>query len=369
MKTHIISLAFVVFPLLFYAQTTTTHVSISRLCVREDTCMLINNILDLTAVDDELRIYFHKNNTNDTFCYQLEKVNQRVIRDTLPMASYTNLRGGEYNFRVWLDKKGTRIDTTQFKIIIKRSLTEEEWFFPSMAFYTLLLVGAIVYFWTIYNFRQKLKIQNIRNQIAADLHDEVGSTLSSISIFAKTLERKMTKNATDGLPIIEKIMASSDETITNLRDTVWAINPDNDDMPKLLEKMRSFAYQVFAAKDIALQFENGFEAMKSIKINMEQRRNVYLMFKEAIHNIIKHADASRVFIEAKREKNGVRLTIQDNGKGFDALSWQGTKQLSGSADGNGLKNFERRAKECFIQFDLSSKIGEGTTISFLIPDI
>ena len=362
MKTHTISFVFALFPLLFYAQTT-TRVSISRLCVRDDTRMLNNNILDLTAADDELRIYFQKNNPTDTFCYQLDKVNQQVIRDTLPMASYTNLRGGEYNFRVWLDKKGTHIDTTQFKIVIKRSLTEEEWFFPSMAFYTLLLVGAIVYFWTIYNFRQKLKIQNIRNQIAADLHDEVGSTLSSISIFAKTLERKLTKTAPEGLPIIEKIMSSSDETITNLRDTVWAINPDNDDMPKLLEKMRSFAYQVLSAKEISLEFKDGFEAMKSIKLTMEQRRNIYLMFKEAVHNIIKHADANRVFIEAKREKNGVRLTIRDNGKGFDL------EILRGSTEGNGLKNFERRAKECFIQFDLTSKIGEGTTIVFVIPEI
>ncbi len=363
MKTHTISFIFTCFPLLFFAQPT-AHVTIAQLSVRDSMHKLQGDtLLNLTADDDELRIYFQKNNTTDTFCYQLDKINQKVIRDTLPMASYTNLRGGEYIFKAWYDKKNTHSDTTQFKISIKRSLVEEEWFLPSMAFYTLLLVGAIVYFWTIYNFRQKLKIQNIRNQIAADLHDEVGSTLSSISIFAKTLERKMMKTSSDGLPIIEKIMSSSDETITNLRDTVWAINPDNDDMPKLLEKMRSFAYQVFAAKDIALQFENGFEAMKNIKISMEQRRNIYLMFKEAIHNILKHAEASRVFIEAKREKNGVRLTIQDNGKGFDPII------LRGSTDGNGLKNFEHRAKECFIQFDLNSKIGHGTTISFLIPEI
>ena len=358
---HCTQLYFLLFPMISFSQTVSLlewrigDTSINR--------PLRDKTLFLNKDEKELRIFFKKNTPNDTFYYQLNNANEHIIQDTLPVASYSNLRGGDYIFKVWRAPKQGQTDTTYLKINKLRNIIEEDWFYPSVAFYTLLLVSAIVYFWTIYNFRQKLKVENIRNQIASDLHDEVGSTLSSINIFAKTLQKRMNKTTPESLPILEKIMSSSDETITNLRDTVWAINPENDDMPKLLEKMRAFAYQVLTAKEIPLQFENGFEAMKTMKISMEQRRNVYLMFKEAIHNIVKHAEASHVFIEAKREKDGVLLTIRDKGKGFDP------ETLRGSAQGNGLNNFERRAKESFIVFKLTSKMGEGTKITMLIPEI
>lgn len=322
-----------------------------------------DTVLVLNKNEDELRIYFPKDTLNRAFCYQLSQVNSHVFCDTVSMVSYSNLRGGDYVFTVWQEGKQGESNKKTLKIKKIRDVMEEEWFFPSVAFYILLLVSAIIYFWTIYNFRQRIKVENMRNQIASDLHDEVGATLSSIGIFAQTLQKRMNKGTPENLPIVEKIMASSDETITNLRDTVWAINPSNDDMPKLLEKMRAFAYQILTAKEIPLQFENGFETMLSMKISMEQRRNVYLMFKETIHNIVKHANASQVIIEAKREKDCVRLTIQDNGKGFDC------DLLRGVSDGNGLKNLERRANECFIKLKIESKIGEGTTVSMLIPEI
>jgi signal transduction histidine kinase len=224
----------------------------------------------------------------------------------------------------------------------------------------LVLLGAAMYFFMLYNFRQKLKVQSIRYRLAADLHDEVGATLSSIAMATNMVQRKIGSAQADVHSLLAHIKADSEETIHIIRDTVWAINPDNDSPQKLFEKMRSLAFQMLTTQNIALAFDNQVLFNKRLKINMEQRRNLYLIFKEAINNIAKHSEATKVYVCITRSAAGLHWLIEDNGVGFD------THQQT---DGNGLKSFRSRASESFIDLTLESAPGNGTRLVMVVLEV
>ena len=205
----------------------------------------------------------------------------------------------------------------------------------------------------LYDFRQKLKMQHVRNQIAADLHDEVGSNLNSIAIYTEVLRKNDSGKSTD---ILDKITANSKESVSLMQDTVWMINPKNDSTEKLLERMKAFASGILATKNISFDF-NAPADFKKVKFSMEQRKNCYLIYKESINNIVKHAEATKVVVSIAQKNDEIDIEIQDNGKGFD---------LDQLHDGNGLQNFKERAEEAEFELIIDSKIGIGTKISMKI---
>jgi tetratricopeptide (TPR) repeat protein len=141
------------------------------------------------------------------------------------------------------------------------------------------LIGSLFLAFVIYNnyiTRQKLKLQTIRNKIASDLHDEVGSTLSSIAIFSEIAKQQ----SNDVVPMLETIGESSRKMIDAMGDIVWTINPENDQFEKIILRMRSFAYQLLGAKQIDFEFYVD-DNVASMKLPMEMRKNLYLIFKEA----------------------------------------------------------------------------------------
>lgn len=208
------------------------------------------------------------------------------------------------------------------------------------------------------NLRHKAKLLQIRDEIARDLHDEVGATLTSIAISTKLVQKKIGLKRTDISPILEQIQTDSQETIHSLRDTVWALNPDNDSPEKLLERMRGVGFQLLANQDIALAFEQEVSASDLPAFSMAQRRNLYYVFKEAIHNIVKHAQATRVTVRVFRQAGELHIRITDNGKGFEPVP---------KRDGNGLANFQKRASEGGFSVAVCSDLGWGTTIEMRIP--
>jgi signal transduction histidine kinase len=307
-------------------------------------------ILELRSIQGDSVRYF----------FQLQNYDHKWIESKYPTIRYTNLSGGSYVLTWKTKNKNDFSPIAKIEIEVEKSLTEEWWFMPSVIFYFVLVISAAIYFFLLYNLRQKVKLQAIRNRIAADLHDEVGSTLNSISIFSRLAEKKLNSNNVEVLQLLDKIKSDSDETVHTIRDTVWAINPDNDSIAQLFEKMRSMAYQLLTAKGITLDFEQQFDEKRAIKISMEQRRNVYLIFKEAINNILKHADASYVKIRINSTSNDITLQVEDNGKGFDTQT---------NFEGNGLKNYQKRAKEGFLDVTLSSEKSKGTNLIVVVPAI
>jgi signal transduction histidine kinase len=327
------------------------------------------SLVELKALDDDFLMEFAINDsvqvTKDSFQFILENYDKQWTKSAFPSVRYTALHGGDYIFKAkWGDDDKTLITKS---IHVEKALSEEPWFYPSVISCILLILGAMFYFWSIYNLRQKLKIQTIRNHIASDLHDEVGSTLSSIALSVLNVQRKLSKTSPEIGDVLKKVREISEETNRNLRDTVWTINPSNDTFERMLSKMHDFAFQIFNAKEILLDYQNSVDLTLPFKISMEQRRNVFLMFKEAVNNIARHSEATRATIHISLEKEGLRLMIADNGKGFSRTD---------NFEGNGLKNFRRRADESFIDLDVKStpsvsgsNIPSGTTITMIIPEL
>jgi signal transduction histidine kinase len=203
-----------------------------------------------------------------------------------------------------------------------------------------------------YHARQKLKLLTLRNKIASDLHDDVGSTLSSISIFSQMAQQQ----SKEAIPLLESIGESSRKMLDAMADIVWTINPENDQFEKIIMRMRSFAYELLGAKKIDFEFISD-EEVEKFKLPMEVRRNLYLIFKEATNNMVKYSEARRAMFAIKGEKNNLTMIIKDDGRGFN---------IAGSTNGNGLKNMKQRAKEIGADFIIDSRPGNGTIIQLKI---
>lgn len=211
----------------------------------------------------------------------------------------------------------------------------------------LLLFG-----YRAFRIRQALRLQDIRNKIAGDLHDDIGSTLNSISIYSEVAKKKDEQQD----EALEMIGDASRKIIDAMSDIVWTVNPENDSFEKIIFRMKSLAYNLFRAKKIEFTFRAD-EILNTKKLTLEERRNIYLIFKEAINNLVKYAQATNASIILSGENNSVRLHIEDNGVGFNS---------SQEIIGNGLKNMNRRATEINAQFKIESSKGNGTKIELIL---
>ncbi|MEO6692612.1 MAG: ATP-binding protein, partial [Saprospiraceae bacterium] len=217
----------------------------------------------------------------------------------------------------------------------------------------LILFGFLSFFvYKNYSTRQKLKLQTLRNKIASDLHDDVGSTLSSISIFSQIAQEQ----SKEVIPLLDTIGDSSRKMLDAMADIVWTINPENDQFEKIILRMRGFAYELLGAKGMDFEFVADEELAK-LKLPMEVRKNLYLIFKEATNNMVKYAGASKAMFTIKEEKNNLIMMIRDNGQGYD---------MNKLTEGNGIKNMKKRAEEIGGKLLIESFPGRGTSIQLNI---
>ena len=201
-------------------------------------------------------------------------------------------------------------------------------------------------------YQQQLKIEEVRNTIATELHDDIGSTLSSIYLSSEVAKKKVHPESKDVLPILERIEYSSQEIIQAMSEIVWAIQPKNDDTLHLVDRISAFANQLLSTRNIKFLFEQPLP-VQAPQIAMEVRRNIYLICKETLNNIVKHARATQVSMEVEQTENNISITIRDDGQGFD-------RRISPS--GNGLANIIRRAEEIGGKLEINSRPGEGTSV-------
>jgi signal transduction histidine kinase/ligand-binding sensor domain-containing protein len=302
-------------------------------------------------------------------------------------ASYTGLPSGEYIFRVigsnndgiW-NREGTAV-----KILIKPPPWKTWW---AYTIYTLIIVGAITgWRWNDLNKRkrkieehlrqereeaelreaklraesaefkakvllteQELEKQQIRNRIASDLHDEIGSNLSSIKLISEILQTRLNLDK-ESQQYFADIYQAANASSESMRDIVWFINPGSDHLNKLIARMKETANTML--KNIKFTLHgSGLDAEQ--KINPEIRRNIFLIYKEILNNIIKHSEAKRVDINISQERGNLHLSIRDNGKGFDCEKEQ---------TGQGLKNMRNRVSQMDGNLKIESRPGQGTRIT------
>lgn len=225
-------------------------------------------------------------------------------------------------------------------------------------FIVLMIVAVFLISYSIYKYRinQLLKINSIRNKIAGDLHDDIGSTLSSISMYSEIINNQLKEKAPESSNLLQKISENSKEMIGNMSDIVWAIKPSNDSFRNIEDRMFNFATELCNAKEIELQMAPNNE-LEHLKIPMEQRRDLYLVFKEAVNNAVKYAACTILSIRFEKLSNQIQMQIKDNGKGFD---------LNKIQTGNGLGNMKRRAEMHGWVLEIISDEGKGTEVRLRI---
>jgi signal transduction histidine kinase len=263
-------------------------------------------------------------------------------------ARYTNLPPGDYRFEVeaanadgvWSAAPGT----LALRVVPPFYAT---WWFRGLALLALLSLLALAYRLRV---RHLLALQRMRLDIAADLHDELGSELAAIGVGAAMVARG--RGLEEGeRRRLEGVRSSAETVMQSLRDIVWYVNPDKDRTDALVERMRRHAGSVLG--DLCWRFET--EGMThNLPLDMLLRRQVYLIFREALNNLVRHTAARSVRIAIAIDGTRVEMAIDDDGRGFDPARPGG--------DGSGLANMRRRAAAIAATLDIDSAPGHGTRI-------
>ncbi len=290
------------------------------------------------------------NAAQNKYAYQLEGLDKNFIQaGNTHKATYTNISPGTYIFKVkasnnddvWTDKAAVII------IEIEPPFWKTIWFIAIC----IAIVSFIIYAIYRYRIEQLLKVERLRTKISTDLHDDIGSTLSSISILSDIVIRQKNESYADNM--LQEIKDNSINLMEKMDDIVWSINPKNDTLENLMLRIKRFAAQLLEAKNIDYVINISAD-INHLKLPMEKRQHLYLIIKESINNIIKHAECSYVNISAQKPGELLVVAIKDNGKGFDANQ---------SFQGNGLLSIQNRSKLMNAKLGILSVQNEGAGIT------
>jgi signal transduction histidine kinase/ligand-binding sensor domain-containing protein len=282
------------------------------------------------------------------FSWQLEGFEKyRADTSTDRRVSYQNLPPEHYRFKVWACLNGVESQSAE-TVIIVAPLFWQTWWWRALTYAAGVAVAVLValglYRWRV---RRQQQLDRLRLRIARDLHDEIGSNLGGIALLIGVAEHDP--------DAFERIRAITLQSIEALKDLVWMIDPGHDALPDMLLRMRGIADDLLPGKLSAFTLTGDATGRRA---PLEVRRNVLPIFKEALHNIIKHAQAQHVTIEIALTERRLTLTIRDDGVGMDPAAAPG---------GHGLRNMQRRAEDIGGQLKIESQPGAGTVIHLEAP--
>ena len=220
----------------------------------------------------------------------------------------------------------------------------------------LLVLAGVVLLISRIRLKQRMSELELRSKIASDLHDDVGSTLSSIRMYSDIVKSQVNQTPV-AAELLDKISSNSKEMIETMSDIVWMIKPGNDDFNSVQNRMINFANELCIPAGINFEF-NCDESIDVLRIGMELRRDIYLIFKEAINNAVKYADCKNIHVSINVADDQLHMRISDDGKGFEVVS---------AKNGNGLSNMRKRVEIHRGNFSVKSFSNEGTEIIASLP--
>jgi ligand-binding sensor domain-containing protein/two-component sensor histidine kinase len=290
------------------------------------------------------------------FQYKLEGANQQWSPLTeLRSVNYANLSPGSYRFLVRaVNGEGIASDVPAYvHFTILPPLTQRWWFLLTLG----LLLCAAIYLFFRYRVNRLLEIERVRTRIAADLHDDIGASLSHIAVVSEVVKRQLPEQETALSKNLSVMARKSREAVDSMSDIVWAINPQRDHLYDLTRRMRNFASELLPARDIAFEFKApGGE--QDIRLGADVRRQMFLIYKESLNNLVRHSGCTEARIEIYMEGKQLVLRVSDNGRGFTpAENWRG----------NGLKNMKKRAESLKGRLDFITFQNCGTTVILEMP--
>lgn len=288
------------------------------------------------------------------YAYRLTGVDTGwVMADRQRQINFSHLAPGSYTFLVRAAASNGIWSQypAGFSFRINPPFTQTGWF------YALLFLASGSVAWLLYRYRlgQLRRARQIRSEISRNLHDEVGANLTNISLSSLLAQKQLHNEAAVG-QLLERIYQDSQQVSESMREIVWSINPDIDTLGEALPRMVHYASILLEARGIELEAVVAPD-VERLKLNMQERHDVYLIFKEAVNNMARHSKATRALIHFHLSGRFLIMTVHDNGSGFDTHSpgWQ-----------NGLKNMQERARQHQWQLEISSGPRHGTTITLNI---
>lgn len=283
--------------------------------------------------------------------YRLTSIDPEWVDTDYRFARYANLVNGDYIFEVRAKYQGGEWSApVNVKFAIAAPLYKTWWFLTLVSIFVLGSIAAII----ILRVRQVIMIEKLRSKLSADLHDHVGAGLTEISILSEVVAFAKERNTDDITKTLNLISKTARKLVDNMSDIVWLVNPKRDSLYDLILRLEEANRELFLSKGISYQSKN-ITDLASISLPMEYRQHLFLLFKEAINNSVKHSNCTNIVLDANIEGKKLAIKIADNGKGFD---FKNVKK------GQGLQNMINRADNIKGRLKIESGAEIGTVILF-----
>jgi len=290
------------------------------------------------------------------YAYRLEGFDRDWIYcGTRRYAAYTRLHSGSYLFRV----KGSNSDGvwnetgTVVRVIVRPPFWNTWWFVLLAITITLLTVFGLYR----YRIRQIVAMERLRTRLASDLHDEIASNLSSMALFSNIVRNASVHSGcipSDHIRLLERITALAQESVTSIRDIIWAIDTKQETAYDLLVRLKDLLTPICRAHNMHLMFPGPVrEGLPPGNLTPEQRKHLWLLLKEAAFNAIRHAGCTELAVLYDYSPHELHLVVRDNGCGFDPSS---------DFPGKGMSTIAMRAKQLDGDVEVLSAPGEGTSV-------
>ena len=284
------------------------------------------------------------------------------------VAEYSYIPPGSYTFHVRAaNSDGVWNDTgASLALIVLPHVWQTWWFHTLATLATVALVAGTVWFVSRRRLRRKLErleqqqaLERERTRIAKDIHDHLGANLTRISLLSQSAHGEL-ENPAQAAAQLDRIYDTSRELTRSMDEIVWAVNPQHDTLDSLASYLGNFAQDYLVSLHLRCRLDVPLH-LPHWPITAEMRHNVFLAFKEALHNVVKHSAASEVSVMLATEGDGFQLVVRDNGKGFDPAAVP-----TRPGRGNGLKNMQQRLEKIGGRCELQSAAGTGTEIKFFV---
>lgn len=268
--------------------------------------------------------------------------------------TFAGLAPGRYGFEVRaIDGEGLLSAPESFEFRIRPPVWKRGWFAALLAILTAAAAAAL----HRVRVARLLELERVRTRIATDLHDDIGASLSQIAVLSQYASRQAARGASEARVSLDRITELSGGVVDAMSDVVWSINPARDRMSDLVHRMRRFAVDLFSDGETSLRIDLP-EDPGDERIDPEARREVYLVFKEALRNAARHAGAREVEISLRLEGSGLVLAVRDDGGGIEG---------GGVSGGSGLESMRQRAAAIGATLDVRSRPEGGTEVLLRIP--
>jgi signal transduction histidine kinase/ligand-binding sensor domain-containing protein len=288
---------------------------------------------------------------NSILKYKLEGIDKDWIHaDVTNQAVYPYLPPGTYTFKALTESGDGKPSKNITTLIIKvKPLFWQTWWF----FGLIIFVGVGIFLWVDKLRMQKIKAtESVRNRIATSLTEDMGNSLSSINITSELAKTKIDSDTERTKEYINQISDSSNRMVQAMYDMVWSINPLNDSLQHTIDRMKNYAAEMESMYSPSIIFQIDEQA-KDLRLRMETRYEMLSIFKEAVNNAARHAQAKYIEVNLQYKNPTITLCIRDDGKGFNVE----LVELS-----RGLSEMRRRAGTINAKLTLKSEINTGTTV-------